>query len=460
MKTKLLLISPYLEKIVEPIYDVPDFIRPSLAYLAGYIRENGEYDIMCVDAKFSKKSLDDLIFLIRNFYPDIVGISAYTYEIKEVKILSERIKKEFPHIMIILGGSHITALPRKTLEEIPEIDIGVIGEGEETLLMICDFFSKKKDFSNIPGIVYRGKNKIITRRKKENIDLSRTPLPAWDLFPPANEYYIQTSRGCPFNCDFCFNPNGRIIRNREIKDVIKEIVFLIDNFKPKRISFGDEIFGVEKKRVHSLLDKMISLNISGKVSWDFQTHVSTIDDEILYKMKEAGVSKIELGVESGNEEILKKMGKNIDKKKIIWVFSKLNEYKIKSGAFFILGHPYETKKTIWDTIKFAAILNPDEPIFSIIVPFPGTKIFEYATKKEKGYLNLSEDWSTYRKQINSSIELANIPNRKLKQYLVIANVYFFVYNLRFLDFVKFIFRYRYSVVSFFKNIKNGKPELS
>ena len=451
MSLKVMLTTPQLNKIIEPIYDKPIFVRPSLAHIAGYIRNNSSYEIECVDAKFSQLKLNQLIKKIKDFKPNVIGISAYTYEINEVKILTKEIKKENSNIIIVLGGSHITAIPQETMKEIPDIDIGVIGEGEQTLLNICNSISLKKNYSDISNIVYRKNDKIILQRKNNYfLDLNNTTIPAWDLLPRAKEYYIQTTRGCPFNCNFCFNPNGNNIRLKKVKYVIDEIKFLIENFSPDRISIGDEAFAANKEFAHSLLDEMIKIKIWEKVNWDIQTHIRFLDDALLKKMKKAKINKIEVGVESGNEQILKKTGKGINKKMVEKAFLKLKRYKIKTGAFFILGHPNETKETIWDTIRFAAKINPDEPIFATMVPFPGTVISKYVKEGRAGYLRASNNWNDFRKQINHSIEFKNFTKTELKFYLFFGNLYVFLYNFRFLDLIRKGYHYRKSILNYFR----------
>jgi len=453
MSLKLLLTTPPLEKIVEPLYDQPKFVRPSLAHISGYVKKYISCEIKCIDAKFEQKNAEKLIREICDFNPDIIGVSSYTYEMEETSLLAKKTKEALPDALLVLGGNHISAIPEETLKDIPEIDVGIIGEGEKTMLEICRSLFHKKNFSGVPGIVFKNHDgNIIINKRVGFEDLKNFPMPAWDLLPKAKEYFVQTSRGCPFKCNFCLNPNGNIIRTRLIEDIIEEISFLIEEFKPKRISFGDEAFGADKKMTHQLLDRIIELNIGNKVSWDVQTHVKFIDDELILKMKRAKVAKVSIGVESGNDEILKAMGKMINKEEAIKTFSKLKEYKIKTGAFFIFGHPNETEKTIWQTIRFAAKINPTEPIFAIMVPLPGTKIAEYASKNEKGYKNPTRNWSAYRKQINDALDIVGISKRKLKFYLLFANIYVFVYNLRFFDLLKFSFYYRKSALSFLKKI--------
>lgn len=453
MSVKIFLTTPYLNTVVEPLYDKPVFVRTSLASLAAFLRQETAYTIKCCDAKFENKTKAGLIDKIKEFSPDIIGISSFTYEIIEAGKLAESIKSILPESLIIIGGSHVSAIPEQTLIEFTGFDIGVIGEAELTLKELCIAFENNTGIQDINGIVFRDdEKKILVTKDREKIqDLDILPMPAWDLLPRGRQYFIQTSRGCPFHCNFCFNPNGNVVRHKSVKKIIEEINWLITNMKPDRISFGDEAFGANNEFAIELLDKMIELDIGNKVKWDVQTHVSFITDDLLRKMKLANIRKIELGVESGNDEILRNMGKGINKTKIINAFSLIKKYKIKTGAFLIFGHPDETKKTIWESIRFVSKLNPYEPVFAIMAPFPGTKIFEYVKNNERGYNFFTSDWSKYRKQINGSVQLKTISNSKLKYYLIIGNIGVFLCNLRFLGLIKFSFANLRNVLNFFKH---------
>jgi radical SAM superfamily enzyme YgiQ (UPF0313 family) len=176
-----------------------------------------------------------------------------------------------------------------------------------------------------------------------------------------------------------------------------------------------------------------------------------VNEELLKKLKKAKVSKIELGVESGNDEILKMMGKGIKKEKIIYAFNLCKKYKIKTGAFLIFGHPNETKESINESIKFACKLNPTEPIFALMVPFPGTKIYEYYKNQDYNYICRSTKWSEYRKQLNTVLQLKNISNKELRILLLKANVMLYLKNFRFLGLIKFGLSNYKSGIAFLKS---------
>ncbi len=432
MIRRVFLTTPHLEKIVEPLYDSPKFVRTSLATLAGFVRDKNDVSLKCVDAKFSQVKLAHLLQQIIEFKPDIVGISSFTYEFEEAAILAKEIKNKYSkNCIVVVGGSHASALPIETLERYPHFDICSIGESEMTFSEIINHFSSTH-WNLIEGIAYRDKmGEIVKNEERTKIkDINQLPMPAWDLLPKATEYFIQTSRGCPFNCYFCFNPNGTKVRTRLAENIITEIDFLINYAHPKRISFGDEAFGNNKTESIKLLDLLIEYEISKKTSWDIQTHVSFMDETIVRKLKQAGVSKIEMGVETGNKEIMKSIGKGINKEKVLKAFQLCKKHKIKTGAFFIIGHPQDTKQTIWETIKFAAKINPTEPIFGILVPFPGTRIPNNVDYK-------NEIWSNYRKQINKTIPNSKINSNQLIIILPFAIMFTYLANLRLTGLIRF-----------------------
>jgi radical SAM superfamily enzyme YgiQ (UPF0313 family) len=431
---KLLLTTPYLDKIVEPLYDSPNFVRTSLATLAGFVRANSDVSIKCIDAKFDQLNLKALMVEIDEFKPDIIGISAFTYEFEEAAILAKEIKARYSdQCLIVVGGSHVSALPVETLIRYSSFDLCSIGESEITLLEIIRNF-KERNWVSIDGIAFKNiHGEIIQTKPRAKIDdLNSIPMPAWDMLPKATDYFIQSSRGCPFNCYFCFNPNGTKVRLRSATDIITEVNWIIEHIHPKRISFGDEAFGTNKAESLNLIHLMIENNISEKTSWDIQTHVSFIDEVLIGKLKLAGVSKIEMGVETGSEAIMKSIGKGITKEKVLTAFNLCKKYKINTGAFFIFGHPEDTKKTIWETIRFAAKINPTEPIFGILVPFPGTRIPSNLDYK-------IEKWSNYRKQINKTISISKTNNNHLKTILPFAILYIYLVNLRLTGLMCFLY---------------------
>ena len=439
---KVLLINPPVLAVLEPWLDRPDFGRPALAYLAGFLRQYESFDIKIIDAKFQRLNFREVLQQALKWKPDVIGFTAFTNEIKPAAYQAALIKKELPHVITVIGGVHVTALPVQTLNEFPSFDIGVVGEGEVTFSDLCHAVLDQDGIAHIPGLVYRNNGEIIqTDARNRILDQNTIPFPAWDLLPPANTYFVQTIRGCPFNCSFCMNHNGRVARKRGVDNVIKELEWIINDFKPKRISFGDELFSVDMPRTHALLDAMIGQKIGERISWDVQTHVRFVDYELLKKFNEAKVSRVEMGVETGEEETLKTMGKGTTIEMIENAFSAAKKARVTTGSFFLFGQPNETVQSIKKTINFAAKLNPDLPMFGIMCPYPGTEVARMAARSEAGYKLLTTNWDEYNKQIGGALEFANLTRAQIELYQIIGYLKVFIKNRRFYDLAEFILEY-------------------
>ena len=218
---RVMLINPPVLAVFEPWYDTPDFGRVGLAYLASYLRQSPGFDIQILDAKFERLGFHEVLKRVIEWQPDVIGLTAYTNEIKPAAYQAALIKRELPNVRTVIGGVHLTSLPQQTLQEFSSFDLGVVGEGEETFSELCQALRSGKDLSNMPGLVYRaGDSIVLTAPRPRILDQDSIPFPAWELLPPAKEYYVQSLRGCPFNCVFCMNPNGRVARQRSVENVI------------------------------------------------------------------------------------------------------------------------------------------------------------------------------------------------------------------------------------------------
>ena len=461
-KLKILLINPPVLAVLEPWFDEPKFVRTALAFLAGYLREYGDFEIKCIDSKFEKISFAETARRAVEWKPDIVALTAFTNEIKPAAYTAGLIKRALPNVITVIGGVHVTAIPEQTMREFPTFDIGVVGEGEETFLALCNELEKEEPkLEHVSGLVLRSNqdDPFQTKARVRILDQDSIPLPAWDLLPSAEEYYIHTVRGCPFNCVFCMNPNGKVARKRSIEKSIDEMEWLIKDFGAKRISFGDELFSVDMKRTDAMMDLMIERKIGEKVSWDVQTHVAYVNDELLKKMKAANIEKLEMGVETGDETSLRRMGKATDLKMILKAFGLARKHHIKTGSFMLLGQPNETHKSIWRTILFGIKINPTEPIFGTMVPYPGTEVAKLAANGEAGFKLISTNWDEYNKQFNGSLEFTNISRRSLEWYQIIGYVSVFIMNFRFIDFAKFFATYWVGAVQLFFKALSGKKSV-
>ena len=238
------------------------------------------------------------------------------------------------------------------------------------------------------------------------------------------------------------NPGGRVVRPRSVETTIKELKWLTENMKPESIYFGDEIFTVNQKRAEQICDEIINEKLHLSFSWRCQTHVNTLNQNLVHKMKQSNCKLVGLGIETGNDDTFKRMGKGTSRKKVKNAIKLLNKYKLKYSTFFILGQANETFRSAKDTVDFAIELNPMEPVFGLMVPYPGTVVWDMAKENRNGFKLLSTDWDAYNKQIGDALALDGITRPQLERLQFFGYVKVFLYNLRLLDFIKFCFKYR------------------
>jgi len=247
-------------------------------------------------------------------------------------------------------------------------------------------------------------------------------------------------------------PNGKVARKRSVQNVMDELNWIIKDFKPKRISFGDELFSVDMPRTRLLLDAMFENKIGEQVAWDVQTHVHFVDAPMFRQFKKANVERVELGIETGDEESLRKMGKGTNLEKIMAACDAAKSEGVKIGTFFLLGQPNESMKSLTSTINLAVKLNPDLPMFGLMTPYPGTEVAKMAAKGEGGYKLLTTNWDEYNKQIGGAMEFANLNRRQIEWIQIKAYAKVYLYNKRFSDFAKFVWQYRIGAWEVFKKI--------
>lgn len=207
---RVLFINAPPHQIVERMYDTPEYTRLALATLAAYVRPHG-HEVACVDAKFEQLGYEEVVRRAKEYRPDVVALTAFTNEVKPAARVARLVKRELPDVRTVLGGVHMTAIPERTMNEFPQIDYGAVGEGEQTMLELLDTLESGGDLSRVNGLIWRDGAELVRNAPRENIaDQDSIPMPAWELMPPAIEYTVMTARGCPYACQFCMNPNGRV----------------------------------------------------------------------------------------------------------------------------------------------------------------------------------------------------------------------------------------------------------
>lgn len=456
---KTLIVNPPPYQIIEPYYDTPPFPRPALAFLAGYLREKG-FEAEVLDCKFDRLDYARAMDRIREADPDLVGFTAFTNEIKQAAHLAGLVKEWKPGAVTVVGGVHVTALPERTMREFPQFDYGVVGEGEQALLEMVQNFHDPEALAALPGVcsLEDGESYRYGGERPRTPNLDEISFPAWDLFAPAKEYIVHSSLGCPFHCVFCMNPNGRKVRTRTPAKVLDELEWLKDYADPGIVFFGDEEFSIVRKHTEELCRGMIERGLNKRIGWGCQTHIKAVDLELARLMKEANCTWAGFGIESGDDEVLKAIGKTTTTADIYRIMGIVKKAKLNMNAFFILGHPNETKQTALNTINFAVKINPTTPVFGIMVPYPGSRIYEMAKKGEGGYILLTDDWNDFNKQFGNASALENLTRKQVERLQFWGYLKVFLWNFRFIALARFIWKYRVAGFALFKKILGIAPK--
>lgn len=407
MKLKILLIHPpagiSTNEISLPLYTAPPL---GLAYIAAVLEKNG-IDVSILDGYQLKCTKEMLSRFVNKERPDIIGITALTPFIKDALEVAKISKDVLPNVKVVIGGPHATALPHEVASN-PYVDFACYGEGEYTMLELTKTISNGKDFGDIKGIAYKKNATVVINPPRPFIeDLDSLPFPAYHLllmgrFNPKHHWgkgsqwvSMVTGRGCPFRCIFCAEHKilGPKHRFRSAKNVIEEIEYLRERFGIRYLTFEDSTFTINKDRLEELCRSIIEKGMD--IKWNCNSRVDTLPDEnVLRLMKKAGCIAISFGVESGNPEILKKV-KHVTIQEVKNAIKRTKSAGIQAHCSFIFGLPGETKSTIRDTISFAKVLDPDTIGFHLLVPNPGTEIFN---RYEKEGVIITKDWSKYAKE--------------------------------------------------------------
>jgi anaerobic magnesium-protoporphyrin IX monomethyl ester cyclase len=390
-----------------------------------------QYRVDVIDCQVLNTSYEEVKNELTKRKPDLVGLTSTTLTYKSALRIAKIAKELNPNCLTILGGCHGTFWDDKVLQECPDIDVVVRGEGEQTILELVERLETGRAFNDILGITCRNGEKIVRNPDRSHIeDLDSLPFPAHHLWPISRLrkygkviFPVMTSRGCTFWCEFCTAVRmfGRRYRTRSPKNVVDELEFLQKNYGAEQFTFYDDTFTVNQTRSAEICDEIIARKL--KIEWDCETRVDMVTKELLQKMKDAGCFAVWYGLESGSQRLLDAMGKGISLTQVMRAFKWTKEVGLMAVVGVILGLPNETKETAWETIKFVERLNPDDVGYYIATPYPGTPMYD--SVKEKGWLKVT-DFDKY----DTATPIFEIPSMTMQELREIREEAFHRFYLR------------------------------
>lgn len=335
----------------------------------------------------------------------VIGISCmFTVDWLSTCSLVNFLGKMFPSAIIVAGGEHVTALPEFCMQQCPALQVCALGEGEETILEICEAFAGTQPWSEVKGIIYRQPDGSLnkTERRERVRSLDTLPRPAWQLFPTATYFRnklnfgvggkrtlpILATRGCPYVCSFCSSPEmwGTRYFMRSVENVVNEIEYLVKNYGVENIDLYDLTAIINARWIIDFSKELLRRQLH--ITWQLPsgTRSEAITPEVLHYMKISGCTVVTYAPENGSDRILNLIHKKVNLSKMLHSIKHSNQEGIYVKINIILGFPQETHRDVWKTIVFilkaswygAYDMGPN-PFY----PIPGTELFNELQKQGK-----------------------------------------------------------------------------
>jgi anaerobic magnesium-protoporphyrin IX monomethyl ester cyclase len=387
MALKILLALPIREG--ENLQIAPDL---GLLYLGTALRTHG-HRITLLDCPKEGFTYHDFKRFVHEGNFDVVGMRCFSRDHNYVNHHLNIVKHVSPKALTLAGGPHPSALPAFVLEGMPALDFAWQSEAEDSLPLLLQYFEDygihipEDLLATIPGLIRRQGNEVLANPAGYTRDLDAFGLPAWEMLDPTSypgvlyreHYPIVTTRGCPYPCTYCNTPrlSGRRLRHRSVDHVIEELRLLKARYGAGRFTVYDDEFTLNRKYAYTLCQTMIDKGLDMK--WDSLAGVrlDSLDPELLRVMEASGCEALSVGIESGNERVQKAIRKQVTVETIRKQVEMMKGCsKIKIMGYFMIGFLDETEAEIVDTIKLALQLPLHRANFNIVIPIPGTALFD------------------------------------------------------------------------------------
>ena len=371
----------------------------SLALAAALLRARG-VALRLVDLTAEQRSADDLIADLRRqgFSPDLIVFPSTTPTLRADVDQMSRLKAAFAAPLVCFGP-HASTVPAESMAYAPHVDAMIVGEPEDAIVALAA--GDRPDFSSVPSVTWRRGDEIVPHRSKGTFtDFAAAPAPAWDLLPLDNYrlplvnapyVIVETSRGCPYACDFCVAPihQGHKFRERSASALVDEIEWAQRTFGVRYFYLWGDTVTLNQKTFSAFCEEIIARKLD--IAWFGNARADNLTDPaFVHRLKRSGCWMLAMGIESASPEIRKDMVKRLEEQKVRAAFANLREAGVKSFAFFIFGYPGDTPASMANTADYAIDLDPDFANFYPAVPYPGTALYDKV--RQQGLLK-QDDWT-------------------------------------------------------------------
>lgn len=411
MKVSLLIPPTSLEtdsygKLQKFSYPMPSI---GLAYIAAVLEANG-YDVRIIDAYATPCTIDGIVEKLDGVA--VLGVSLLTTSACSTYKLAKEIKHRYPNIKIVYGNVHASLFPQECFAE-GGADFIVHQEGELTFLELCDFISGKKKVrvEEIKGISYMADGDVRANPLRPFIDdLDSLPYPAWHLYDLSRyandprteviegvmEFQILATRGCPMECTFCSSRTDKSLGNRyrmrRPEKIVEELQYMHDHYGARVFHFMDLSFPLLKKHAIEFCQAMVKSGLAEKIKWLTELRVKPLDEETVMWLKKSGCVRVYFGIESGDDEVLKKIKKGFTCDDVRSAVKLCHKAGLQVDGLFMLGLPADTVASMNKTIDIAIELGVRFAIFNLFVPYPGCQLYDELSAQKKIHF---KDWSDF-----------------------------------------------------------------
>ena len=348
--------------------------------ISSVLKHNGHQCDLLITPHLNKKNMDE----IREYKPDLIGLSVMTVENAWYQRLASQIKQSGIQAPIIAGGAHPTYFPDYIKND--GIDMINIGEGEFSMLDLANAIDKQEDYRGIQNLYVKMDGTIYRNNVRPLVDINTLPpldrdlYLKFDFYRRQNIFQFYTSRGCPFNCSFCYShvwksfykddPNRNKVRIRKIDSIIQEIKYLSTKVKISKVLFIDSTFNIDKEWTKEFLQRY---GREVKIPFAFNLRLDLINEDIIRTIAETQCCyMIFIGVEVGKEEARKRiLDKDISNEEIIKIFDLARQYQIRTLAYTMYGLPGETLDGAYETVTLMQKLQPYTVAAQICHLYPG-----------------------------------------------------------------------------------------
>ncbi len=446
---RIMLIDPPFKRLYHDSASLVKFPL-ALGYLSGAVLQWTDWQVQAYNADFNPRqrpiSLDNVTRIrqgmerylrtladpsapiwdeiraaIAEFAPDVVGISSKTQNFPSAMRVARIAKAHNPDTLVVLGGPHATLSTASALEDCPDIDVAARGEGEQTLVDLLQAHQNGTPLDAVAGLAYRRDGRIMFTPPRVNMpNLDELPFPAaaapqvlrhYESYPAEAFGYVFSARGCPYSCTFCESKAiwTQTTRWRSPDNVVRELKALMAQ-GVRYVYFDDDTFGIRQDYIKELCG-LIETECPG-LKWGCEITVGVVKEQSIEYMRRAGCVRVNIGVESGNNDILRSVKKGHTIEKAYPAADLCRRKGIEVGTFFMVGFPEETEETLRDTMDAMQRINTDTIMLSIFTPYPGSELFEVC--KELGVVDDDFDITLHNHQSPENCFTAYIPPERFR----------------------------------------------